>query len=626
MLNKISLQKKYLLYILPIGFSFLYGFYLGLSDVSLIVLSLLFTILLAACLRTVIQAIDRKAFHILLGAALLTLLFLLMLPYSALLKKADPLSAYFNKPGDIGLASLLTNVKSAYLLIFTSALVFGAICRIWDLSANLHLRAKSDLHNPAGSIKRVFFYSLPNLLIFALFLYAYWPGNLSADSYVQWAAAHDFRVLNDWNPVGHTLLEFVLYKLWDTPAIVSIIQILAATLVWANCLSFFEMQGIDKKLLFVISCLFALLPFNGILLVTIWKDILYSIMQLALTFLLGLIWFTDGKWMQRTSNLFILGFVMASLYLFRHNGLLILIVLPFVLLFFFFKQWRGIGIATIIALFIVVGIRDGIAFKLLNAVPNKESVAYSVPVQHIGAVIFYDGHYTIEQKELFERIATIAAWKNAYRPYSADELTKPWGILGDANILDKIGSNKQALLFAFFDLAVKNPEIVLLSERNLMNLLWEITEPDRNFRYWKYDFILVSQEDATKPANSLPFFQPNLSSPIKTTIDQYINDSWTNGVTQVLFWRGGWYLFLTLCLALISFSTKGYKSLILFVPIITNTLALFLSMTVSNFRYIYPSILSTLLLVLFTFIKKPNNGENLFKNKLTGTKISIDPR
>ena len=66
-------------------------------------------------------------------------------------------------------------------------------------------------------------------------------------------------------------------------------QVGSLAVAWGWAMAFFEVRGISRRTLFIASVVFALLPFNGILLVTLWKDIPYTITNFILVFLLGFI-------------------------------------------------------------------------------------------------------------------------------------------------------------------------------------------------------------------------------------------------------------------------------------------------------------------------------------------------
>ena len=586
-----------LLFIVDLYFWFLIGLPL---PVTILLLALSLPILWF-CWRVFsgnIAAINVK--HTIAFAGL-GLLFCLMLP-AQMLTDADRLVqafAVFNPSGQIkDLANLIENVSVIGLAVL---FIFLLISVLWIKTCPLHPVEQPEPRSPAWKGFRILFYAVPCLLVWSAFLYVYWPGILTADSFTQWSEIQNVHFLNDWNPVGHTLLEFLLTRIWYSPAIISIFQIVSLAVAWGWVMSFFEGRGFSRRALFISSIGFALLPFNGILLVTLWKDIPYTIANFVLAFMLGLIWYTGGEWLKQWKNCAWLGIILACVYLFRHNGLLLLVIIPPALLLFYFQKWRQVLLAGLVAFTLVFGVRNIIAFGILKAAPNSNAVLYVVPIQHISAVVYYGGQFTDEQITVLEKLAPMRVWKEEYNPYMADTMTKPWGSMEDEDVLNKIDRNKNDLMRVFFALTQKYPGIVLRSELDLMGLQWRIIPPGGSYRQWTLDFYVVSGKLLDWIFHPEIFAHPQRNTPLKAAFDKVLIFINSNPLTYPIFWRGGLYLFLACVFTTLLVFARGWRSILIALPVILNSLSLALSMPVHNFRYIYPNVLITFLLILFYF-------------------------
>lgn len=486
-------------------------------------------------------------------------------------------------------------------LLFAAGMAFILMLKFWLRLKQTGLETPTRTGDWRRNLTTVLLYALPGLLVWNIFLYAYWPGILTPDSYATWLqiTGHGF---DDWVPVSFTLLVWLLTRLWYTPAIVCLFLICTLSLFWGGCMTFFENQGLPRKHLFPLSIGFALLPSNPIMLITIWKDIPYTIVNLALVYLLGLIWLSQGEWLRYRRNQVLLGIVLALPFLFRHNGLLILGLVPLVLLISYWNRWKTILLSTVLAVVIVVVLRDGLELGLLQAKPNPASVMYVVPIQHISAVVHEIGApYNAEQKEVLKKIAPIDAWRDSYNPLYADNLTKPWGVMNDPQVLDKITNNKEKLFAIFLNFTRRYPLIVLKSEINLTRLVWEITANDEYMNN-NFDFVLTSTP-ADPPLDASLFMHPRLDSPSKEALDTYLRYSNTDRFLYAIFWKGGFYLFLTLMFTIVYILRHDGKFFLLAVPTLANAASLVISIPVQNFRYIYPIVGCTFLIALFGLLK-----------------------
>ena len=547
--------------------------------------------------------IDKK---VLAGVTGLTILFCLMLPINQLtdLDLLYSLLAFPQNPVWLNRSiNLIENFSVSGLTFFLVTLLLYSS---WLFLRSCINRDKLTGPQSAQFVLRVFLYALPCLLIWGLFLGVNWPGILSPDSIDQWNQAHTFANLNDWHPVGHTLLIFLLTRVWDSPAMVSIFQIVSLALLWGWVLSYLESQGLPQQLLLVFSWVFALVPYNGIMLNILWKDIPYTIASLLLVFLLGRIWYSQGTWIKPFRHQIVFALALASPYLLRHNGLALLILIPPILLWTHFKFWKPVLLAGVLAVILVFSVRNGIAFGLLKAQPVTDALQYTIPLQHIGAVISNDGKMSADQKQLAERLLPLSLWKTAYDPYNADNLSKPWGTVQDNAILWKISQNKSELLRLFFDLTIQNPSIVWRSELALNSIQWRILDPSGKKRVIQSNLFPFQTGviGDIKIFNSQVIPNINKNTPLAKILRDYLKESTQNNLSAILFWRGGLYLFLTVCLAVFMILERGWRSVILFIPILANVLSLAIAMTVQDFRYIYPDVLPVFLLALFCLLPK----------------------
>ena len=126
---------------------------------------------------------------------------------------------------------------------------------------------------------RTFKYAMPCIIIWSIGLMIFWPGMMSHDSIIQWNQL-SFNRYSNIQPVFHTLFMKSISMIWDTPGAVCFVQILLLGFVLGSILKEFGLMGVQKKYLWVASILIAINPINIVLSITLWKDILYTILVL----------------------------------------------------------------------------------------------------------------------------------------------------------------------------------------------------------------------------------------------------------------------------------------------------------------------------------------------------------
>jgi len=155
-------------------------------------------------------------------------------------------------------------------------------------------------HNPNAAHKyhillRSIFYIIP-LIAGLVYWFAFFPGVMSFDSVNQWDQLSTFKITN-LHPAFHTILLWILTRVWYSPAIISLFQVVIASLVIGYGLNTIRnVSRLPGYIFIAIGLLITANPLVGIIDVTLWKDVLYGFFVLLLTiYLLNLV-SSDGDW------------------------------------------------------------------------------------------------------------------------------------------------------------------------------------------------------------------------------------------------------------------------------------------------------------------------------------------
>jgi hypothetical protein len=169
-----------------------------------------------------------------------------------------------------------------------------------------------------------------------LYLAADWPGSMTPDSVFMHTELKRLQFTNH-HPYSYSLILLALHMLYDAPVVVVIFQILAFHTL---CGLFFYMLYRHGVSLYILVVLYVLVPLSipvNLLNITIWKDIPYSLVVLFWAFFLSYLLYNRlyGDDVELPGRFFtvVLAFAFMLLCTLRHNGIVYLPFIPFVLLY-----------------------------------------------------------------------------------------------------------------------------------------------------------------------------------------------------------------------------------------------------------------------------------------------------
>jgi hypothetical protein len=174
-------------------------------------------------------------------------------------------------------------------------------------------------------------YAIMPIIIWSIYLTAFFPALMSADSVNQWKQAMGTIPLNDWHPPMSTFFFWVSLHTVGSPAGVAIAQIIVTAILIAYGLGLVEQIGVPRWACLVSSIFAAILPINGTMVITLWKDIPYAIAILGVTVLLVQFVIYPQRSQQPTFWI-LLGVLCAFIALVRLNGFIVGFGIPIVLL------------------------------------------------------------------------------------------------------------------------------------------------------------------------------------------------------------------------------------------------------------------------------------------------------
>lgn len=437
------------------------------------------------------------------------------------------------------------------------------------------------------SKKMIIMYALPSLIVWTGYWIAFFPGAMTPDSLAQWDQAHTLD-LNNWHPVVYTLLIAFLTNIWDSPAIVTLTQvIIIATIIGYTCYSFDRFK-FPKWTIWSLSIIFAISPVNSTYSITIWKDVLYSAFLMLFTLLLIHIVKSNGNWIKGKSHYLLLLLTCLSVIFFRHNGLPVVIISLLVALVLYRHTFKQLGslIGLVLVIYFVV---NGPVFDAMDVKPSDPNEALSIPTQQLATIITEDGYMTDEQREYFNSIFPIELWKERFHPYNTNPIKFSWAEYDRDIIFADTGKYFKNWL----QVSIQNPYLALKGFFTHTSLVWQINEPEEP----GYTDTYVTN---VYYGNEFGIENTVISSKITALAAKYltITKEWFSPI----IWRPAVYTYAILLLAIAAYIRTNYKPLLIALPVLLNTAAVMAAIPAQDFRYLYSNTLILFLILFAAFM------------------------
>lgn len=456
-----------------------------------------------------------------------------------------------------------------FLLVFLWMIPFAILflCGV----GQLRLR-KSDIPMSGNYFKLWIIFFAIQVTFGLIYFIAYYPANMSPDSIDQWMQARGIVQINDWHPAIYTLIIKVIIQFIDSPSIIALLQLSFFSAVISSCLLLLCRHGLKVKWALAFAAIFILIPSNGINIVTLWKDIPYTISLLWLTLLFAKM-ILNGDKFPNVFNLISLALALVSVYLFRHNGVVPYFLSLLTLLIFGirYRQYK-ILISIFISIILIYTVKVPI-YSNNEVIPNVQGVKYVAPIHGIASVVYHDGSISNKTNNFLEGIMSKQEWINYYDQYTSN----PYIYDYPGDFVGKLSSSHTVdIISMYINTLIRNPGIVIYDRFSGMNLLWDVFEPSDSYNK-RFSNIVVE--------NTLGI---NRNENVLTIIfDNFLDYSQKVDLLDSLLWRGGIYLILFFLVLFYTVISKEWKILYLFVPYIGGVFSLTLSMAVQSYRYIY---------------------------------------
>ncbi len=305
----------------------------------------------------------------------------------------------------------------------------GGICIAYPILMwmvrNLPLRIKPGKRHRAGRLFLFVFLSV-SLIDLLFLLFACYPGVLTTDSFSTMAQIMGDYPYNNIMPFWHTVTVEVFVDLGlalfgDINAAVALFhgaQILFMALCFAFALMTLYQLGIPRAVLAAVYLVYAVMPYNIVYSVTLWKDIPFA--GAALLFITAFYRLLKGFGNSKI-NYALLVFGGVGFSLWRTNGWYAFLATVLVLWLLLHRSHRRLVMAML-AILIVCWILINPVLTVLDVEETNFVEAFAVPMQQIARVVAQGRSLTAEETAMLSEIFWIDKMAALYDPLTVDPI------------------------------------------------------------------------------------------------------------------------------------------------------------------------------------------------------------
>ena len=429
-------------------------------------------------------------------------------------------------------------------------------------------------------------YALPCVAVWSLYLLAFWPGILTEDSIEQWTDMTS-GVIRGYHSPLETVLHWLLTRVWLSPAVIVLAQIAALSAAYAMVAAECAARRAPRWLLAATTAVVALLPANGFLVVTLWKDVPYATALLWVTALTLRLARSGGRVETRVGVLSMATALTAAA-TFRHNGL------PVVALFVPLLAWalpaprRAAWPIAALTLSGVLAIHFGL-FRAIGVQPYHPAFRDQTVLHQVAAAMHPGTAYDQADFAALGRIMPVRNWVDDYRCQSViPTLASVLGHSPDG----EYAKHRAAVYVAWRHALTRAPAIVATHHACVSGMIWN---PAASYALVSTAIVANGYGLATRPV--LPPLNRALTGLAERT---------SHGIWRALLWDPAAHLLVVVAGGVLARLRRvdPLTRLALAIPLLHSAILL-LAIPSAEYRLQYPVVLGSLVtpLVLATALR-----------------------
>lgn len=422
-------------------------------------------------------------------------------------------------------------------------------------------------------------------LIFAIFfssgiiyLIAYNPAHMHADTYAQLRQIFGIDPLHDWHPVYHTLFIKVFLEICSSPSLFAMFHIALFAYVMTLWITKLAKKGINKKLLLLISISFYFNIAYGFLITDIWKDNIYNILVIWITYL----WYcmTDdfSEFNQKVSNYCLLVVCAVGICFVRHNGIVpALFIFAACLLEGAIKKKKKLFAAGVMVGLLCFVVKP-ISYQMMQVLPNENGIKFIPFVHDIASVIVCNQGENLPGEVIaeMESIIPLEQWTESFVSTDSDSYT-----FHVAEFLPNLSSKSTEQVLSVYAKAFLNEPVRIAAARLMSSQqMWSMFK-----RSGQGDYLGEKTNDP-QIENDFGYIRSEnlLTSWANHMYDVFENSKFLN---TIFFRTGIWMDLMITAIFIVLINPKSKKLFFILIPLAGYMVSLTIAMTCQNLRYVW---------------------------------------
>jgi hypothetical protein len=409
-------------------------------------------------------------------------------------------------------------------------------------------------------------FAIPMVIVWLLYLFAFWPAMMFDDAN-NWKSLSS-NVHRDLVPFFYTALIWLITRVWFSPSMVIIVQILLLSAISAWGIDTLFKNGLPLWGCWLLVGIIALSPINGNMVVFLQKDSIYSIFLFLFSLMVLSIIFSEGRWLLKTKNWIGLGIISLFVASIRHNGFPIPLLTLIILIIFYQKWWKPLLLSLLIC-FGLYWLIHGPVYQYLKV---DSQYGYKQLVWEYKIAAHIDGGAPLNE---YEQALLDKAFPGKKFDYNCCTILTTTRAVG-------YGKDPQAVQKLVVDLTLKEP---LIEYQHLVcssSMIWEVNnrcktttmEPSSTTRW-----IPDSKSDFHEESK-LPVLASFLAS-VLIKINQ--DPKFFFFISPAFYFYFGFF-----CTLIFTLKRQNVKNLLYMLPASIQTGIMLFINTAPEFRYQYP--------------------------------------
>lgn len=322
----------------------------------------------------------------------------------------------------------------------------------------------------------------------------YYPSGTSPDTRHQWGQIHGTLRLNDIHALGHTLYLKGLLAIWDDYAIAILVHILMISLLYGLFAHYFAGKGIPLGWMLLAVALFTACESPTRTYMYPWKDTPYTFALGILT--LMLVYLLDSRIKFTWLKAVLTGISLAYAYLFRLNGIVVLLFIGIWLLVWYLKRrdFKRL-LCTVLAAGICFAGVNFYGYGILKAESPKNGFSIQVFGSGLAAMVTQCGkELSAEERGEIAQILPVHWMIEYYEPWTTRKMIwtyethDPEGIFDDPNMeimvnnfVLALGEHRNEAIRLYFKLMPKHLAVCIRDVLYNTYQVWGFTSSEQFF-------------------------------------------------------------------------------------------------------------------------------------------------